>query len=193
MILEDKKNYPYGLTEYGIDIIISKGLTIVATIETDKINDNSEELKRFFGNINKECKSKHIWILFGSNDDNDRKTWIPFQVASCTDVVKEIKNDFSCMFVKKNHENRVLKSYFDKKEIMKIECGVDTKCQKYRKVKNGCKYLAVAVLEDENNLKQDGVFYISKYQKAECDIACELKPLLWNPVKKEHIYVRNKF
>lgn len=39
-----------------------------------------------------------------------------------------------------------------------------------------CKYLAVAILSDEESLAELDNEIISKYQKKECDIALKVKP-----------------
>lgn len=186
--------FPYGLKQYNENDIDNIGIKIICTIRTTKIVYNSPELDECFATIKKECADKHIWVLYGSNDE---KNWIPLQAASRSsgNVIDEIRTDFICMTpFDKMKDEKVWNSYFYK-SVMKIQYGFDAKCQKYQKMKNMCNYLAIAVLKDEATLGEEdkeGSEIISKYQKKECDIANDIKPLFWNPAWNELDYVKQK-
>lgn len=184
-IVEQK--FPFGLRQYLENDLEQIKLKIVQCIETVEINNTSPVLQVFFSGIEKTCKDKHLWVLLGSDD---KKSWIPLQLASRNryDVIGEIKTDFQCMIpFDKNVDKRTWKSYFHR-DVMKIEYGKDAKCQKYGKIRELCKYLAVAILDDEESLVECEM--ISKYQKKECDLAKVMKPLLWNPAGKEFNYLK---
>ena len=180
--------FPYGLTQYDEGEIEKIGLKIIHTIETSKIKYGSRELNDLFDVVKRECGKSHVWVLYGSDE---REKWLPFQVASRTseNVISEIRTDFLCMTP--YDENRDLKhwnSYFYN-SVMEVKYGYDAKCQKYKKMKEMCKYLAIAILKDEDQLDENEI--ITKYQKKECDIALEIKPLFWNPAGKEFNYIKS--
>ena len=193
MKFDDENCSTYGLNQYNESQISEIGLKIIYTIETTKIKYNSSELNDLFDNIKNKCANSHIWTLYGSDN---KENWIPLQVASRNsgNVVSEIRGDFLCMTP--FDEARDLKnwnSYFYN-SVMQIRYGFDAKCQKYQKMKNMFKHLAIAILISEESLDEDGKSkdrIISKYQKKECDIALKIKPLFWNPAGKEFIYIKS--
>ena len=192
--LDVTDKFPYGLTIYDEKGIGKSGLKIIYTIETAKIEHDSAELNDLINNVKEKCKNRHVWVLYGSNERKGR--WIPLQIASKTsgDVVDEIKSDFLCMIP--FDETRDLKnwnSYFYK-SVMKMRYYTSTRFQKYQKMKNMCKYLAIAILDDEgllNAVEKVKSDTISEYQKRECDIALKIKPLFWNPAGKEFTYINS--
>lgn len=189
MELKVDSKFPYGLNQYNKNEIEKIGLKIIHVIETSEIEYNTEALKKLFDDIDKECVNSHVWALYGSNDENN---WIPFQVASRSskNVISEIKADFLCMTsFDEKRDLKVWKSYFYK-SVMKMKYGFDAKCQKYQKMKEMCKYLAVTILINEESLVEHKD--ISKYQKKECDIALMIKPLFWNPAGKEFTYINSE-
>ena len=182
--------FPYGLTQYNEKDMEEIGLEIIHIIQTAEIEYNTTALKELFVDIDEKCVNSHVWALYGFNDQNN---WIPFQVASRSSksVISEIKTDFLCMT--SFDENRDLKnwnSYFYK-SVMEMKYGFDTKCQKHRKMKEMCNYLAVTTLSNEQSLVEAKDNIISKYQKKECDIALKIKPLFWNPAGKEFTYINS--
>lgn len=189
MKLEVAPEFPYGLKLYNTEQIKEIGLKILHVIETSEIEYGTDALSEFFKDIEDNCKDSHVWVLYGSNDNEN---WIPFQAASKSSesVISEIKTDFNCMT--SYDENKDLKnwnSYFYN-SVMEIKYGFDARCQKYQKMKEMCKYIAVAILIDESALVEPKGGMISKYQKKECDIALEIKPLFWNPAGNEFTYIR---
>lgn len=188
-----ENRFPYGSNQYKESEISRIGLKIIHTIETTKIKYNSAELNNLFNDVQEECADSHIWVLYGSDN---KENWIPLQVASRNsgNVVSEIRTDFLCMTP--FDEARDLKnwdSYFYK-SVMQIKYGSDAKCQKYQKMKDMCNYLAIAILESEESLDEDKKVkdqMLSKYQKKECDIALQIKPLFWNPAGKEFTYIKS--
>lgn len=143
-----------------------------------------------FNEIDQKCKNSHVWALYGSIDNSN---WIPLQVASKREknVISEIKSDFLCMTsYDKERDLKDWNSYFYT-SVMKVKYGFDVKCQKYQKMREMCKYLAVAILSDEESLAELDNEIISKYQKKECDIALKVKPLFWNPAGREFTYINS--
>lgn len=195
MKLNVETKLPYDINQYDEKEINEMGLKIIHIIETSKIEYNTKELKMLFVDIKEKCVNSHVWVLYGS--DNKEK-WIPLQAASknSKNVISEIRRDFLSMT--SFDEKRDLKnwnSYFYN-SVMEIRYGYDSKCQKYQKMKNMCNYLAIAILDPdkeksliENEKVKDGI--ISKYQKIECDIALDIKPLFWNPAGKEFTYINS--
>ncbi len=181
MKLNVETEFPYGLNQYSEDEITKIGLKIIHIIETSKIEYDTEELKKLFDDINKECKNSHVWALYGSDN---KKNWIPLQVASRNsgNVINEIRTDFLCMtsFDKKK-DLKNWNSYFYN-SVMQIRYGFDAKCQKYQKMKKICNYLAIAILINEESLDENEK--VTKYQKKECDIALKIQPLFWNPARE---------
>jgi len=191
MKIKVEKEYPYGITEFKPNQIKDFGLKVIAEIEASEIQADNQNMRKFFYTIKKKCSDKHIWILFGSNDKN---SWIPLQAASKTkNVAEEIRNDFLCMIpYNRDNSTKSWDSHFYK-SVMDIDYGRERKYQKYRKIRNMCKWLGIAIFENENKLEEvNDNSGISKYQKAECDIAFELKPMLWNPAGKEFTYLKHK-
>ena len=197
MKIKVEKEYPYRITEFKPNQIKDFGLKVIAEIESSEIQYDNQNLNTFFYTIEKECKDKHIWILFGSKD---KKSWIPLQAGSKTkNVTEEIRNDFSCMFPYDEKKNKKSWNSCFYKSVMEIDYGLERKYQKYRQIKDMCKWLGIAIFVNESKLKDvnDGSG-ISKYQKAECDIAVKLKPLLWNPAPNsstgqgERAYLKSK-
>lgn len=159
-------------------------------IETLEIEYNMAALNMMFNEIDQKCKNSHVWALYGSIDNSN---WIPLQVASKREknVISEIKSDFLCMTsYDKERDLKDWNSYFYT-SVMKVKYGFDVKCQKYQKMREMCKYLAVAILSDEESLAELDNEIISKYQKKECDIALKVKPLFWNPAGREFTYINS--
>ena len=175
-----EKKEPNELSEFKSKEINELGLNIVAEIEASDISYKNNALHEFFRTVSKKCNKKNVWVLFGSND---KETWYPLQAASAKNIVKEIKDDFKCMLpYDKKQDKPKWDSYFYK-NVMEIDYGLERKCQKYRKIREKYKFFAIAVLKNEEGLEEkiEPNFGINGYQKAECDLACKLKPLLWNP------------
>lgn len=86
---------------------------------------------------------------------------------SAQNVISGIKGDFLCMtsYSEKKDLKQWSSYYYD--SVLKIKYGFDAKCQKYQKMKEMCKYLAVAILTDEETLAEIKDKSISKYQKKE--------------------------
>lgn len=189
-----KKNvefiFPYGAEIYNEGQINRIGLEIIYIIETSEIEYNTAALNMMFNKIDQKCKNSHVWTLYGSIDNSN---WIPLQVASKREknVISEIKSDFLCMTsYDKERDLKDWNSYFYT-SVMKVKYGFDVKCQKYQKMREMCKYLAVAILSDEESLAELDNEIISKYQKKECDIALKVKPLFWNPAGREFTYINS--
>lgn len=185
--------FPFGLDDYLLDEkgITGKGLKIIAQIQSETIFDNSSKLKEFFESIDSICKDKRLWALFGSEDS---KSWLPLQVASVSaekkDIRYEIKSDFKRMIpFNPNIDVRKWTSEFHG-GIMEVEIGRDIYCQKYGKLREKSKFLAVAILTKEEYADTDNSI-ITKYQKKEIELAYELKPLIWNPSPQEKKYLKN--
>lgn len=191
MKIKITKKYPYGIEEFKTDKITELGLKIIAEIKTSDIQADNHTMNAFLDVINKKCDDNHIWFLFGSND---KTSWIPLQAASKTNnVTEEIRNDFLCMFpYNRDNSTKSWDSHFYE-SVMEIDYGLERKCQKYRKIKDMCEWLGIAIYENEDQLVDfnDGSG-INKFQKVECDIALKLKPLLWNPAGKEFTYLKSK-
>ena len=193
MKLNIEAKFPYGLKKYNESEINEIGLKVIHTIETSRIEYNTKELNELFNGIKEKCKDRHVWALYGSDD---QKNWIPLQVASRNsgNIIDEIRTDFLCMTSfdeKKDLKN--WNSYFYN-SVMEVRHGFNTKCQKYQKMREMCCYLSIAVLIGEDSLDEtmedsDGI--VSKYQKKECDIALKIKPLFWNPAGKEFTYINS--
>lgn len=182
--------FPYGLERYNEAQIKDLGLKIIHIIDTSKIEYNTEELNNLFKDIDSKCNNSHVWALYGSID---KSNWIPLQVASRREknVISEIKSDFLCMTsFNKERDLKDWNSYFYT-SVMKVKYGFDAKCQKYQKMREMCKYLAVIILVDEEVLIEPNNIKISKYQKKECDIALKVKPLFWNPAGSEFTYINS--
>lgn len=183
--------FPFGLDAYLLnqEEITEMGLKIISQIESKDICDNSDALKNLFGKIDLECKGRHLWVLLGSKDS---ESWLPLQLASIwaekKDVRYEIKSDFKRM-IPFNSKTRVWSSKYHGK-IMEVEVGRDVYYQKYAKLREKTKYLAVAILSNEKELKQPNNTKISKYQLKEIELAEELKPLIWNPSPAEKKYYK---
>lgn len=185
--------FPFGLEKYLLNEkgIISKGLKIIAQIQSETICDNSNELKDFFDIIDSKCKDKRLWVLFGSDDS---KRWLPLQLASVygdeKDIRYEIKSDFKRM-IPFNPETDVREwnSKFHSR-IMEVEIGRDIYCQKYAKLREKSTFFAVAILAKEEYADIENSI-ITKYQKKEIELAYELKPLIWNPSPQEKKYLNN--
>lgn len=185
--------FPFGLEECLLNEegITSKGLKIIAQIQSESICDNSNELKKFFNIIDSECKDKRLWVLFGSDNN---KRWLPLQLASVSaekkDIRYEIKSDFKRMipFNPKTDVRKWTSKFHG--YIMNVEIGRDIYCQKYAKLREKTKILAVAILINEQYADIDNSI-ITKYQKKEIDLANELKPLIWNPSPQEMKYLTN--
>ncbi len=185
-----EENFPYGLSIYKKEQIEEIGLKMIdSSIQASDIEYDTEAMSTFFSDIEINCKKHHVWALFGSND---KTNWIPLQAASCTagDVVNEIKKDFLCMTSIEARDTKTWNSYFFK-SVMNIDYGLDSKCQKYREIKKLCKYFSIAVLVNESELEGCSDNLVTKYQKAECNIALTVKPLLWKPFGKEYTYLNS--
>lgn len=187
------KEFPYGLKQYTEENMKSNGLCIIQTIESTKIHYDSPKLAEFIKNIKEKCSDKHVLVLFGSNDTIN---WIPLQAASKTseNVAGEIRTDFLRMTPFDEKKDIVKWNSYFYNSVMEIKNGFDDKCQKYQKMKSMCKYLAVAILDNEELQCTDCESYtLSKYQMKECDIALDIEPLFWNPFGKERTYIESKF
>lgn len=190
------KKFPFGLNNLlSLEDLEKLRLDIVI----DNINSNiifykSEELKQLFKAIDEKCKGKHLWALLGKESDkeenNDAKIWLPLQLASVSseDVIKEIKADFKRMIPFDSiKDTRTLSSYFHK-NIMEVEIGKDSICQKYSKLKESIPFFAIAIY-NEDYAKEDT--YITKYQIKEIELAGMIKPLIWNASPMEKKYINN--
>lgn len=185
------KEFPFGLNNllslndlsgFCLDIVIDN-------IDSNIISYDSKELEQLFKDINEKCKDKHLWALLGK-ENKDAKIWLPLQLASVSseDVIEEIKTDFTRMIqFDPNKDTKNLSSYFHK-NIMEVEIGKDSICQKYSKLKESIPFFAIAIY-NEDYAKEDT--YITKYQIKEIELAGMIKPLIWNASPMEKKYINN--
>ena len=188
------KKFPFELSKNLLSLTDLEELRL--DIVTDNINSNiifsnSKELEKLFDDINEKCKDKHLWALLGK-ENKDAKIWLPLQLASVSseDVIKEIKTDFKRMIqFDPNKDTKNLSSYFHK-NIMEVEIGKDSICQKYSKLKESIPFFAIAIYNGDYTKKDT---YITKYQIKEIELAGLIKPLIWNasPMEKKYINDNN--
>ena len=196
------KKFPFGLNNLLSLADLEK---LRLDIVIDNINSNiifykSEELKQLFKAIDEKCKGKHLWALLGKESDkeenNDAKIWLPLQLASVSseDVIKEIKADFKRMIPFDSiKDTRTLSSYFHK-NIMEVEIGKDSICQKYSKLKESIPFFAIAIYNDRHYTEIDSNINVYQiYPKKEIELAGKIKPLIWNasPMEKKYINDNN--
>lgn len=187
------KEFPFGLNNllslndlsgFCLDIVIDN-------IDSNIISYDSKELEQLFKDINEKCKDKHLWALLGK-ENKDAKIWLPLQLASVSseDVIKEIKTDFTRMIqFDPNKDTMNLSSYFHK-NIMEVEIGKDSICQKYSKLKESIPFFAIAIY---NGVYTEIDSDINEYQIKEIELARMIKPLIWNasPMEKKYINDNN--
>lgn len=194
------KKFPFGLNNLlSLDDLEGLDLDIVIdNINSNIISYNSKELEKLFDDINEKCKDKHLWALLGKESDKEEnkeaKIWLPLQLASVSseDVIKEIKGDFKRMLPFNSiKDTKNLSSYFHK-NIMEVEIGKDSICQKYSKLKESIPFFAIAIYNGAyTEIDSD----INEYQEKEIELAGKIKPLIWNasPKEKKYINVNNSF
>ena len=187
------KEFPFGrnnllslneLSAFCIDIVIDN-------IDSNIISYDSKGLEQLFKDINEKCKDKHLWALLGK-ENKDAKIWLPLQLASVSseDVIEEIKTDFTRMIqFDPNKDTKNLSSYFHK-NIMEVEIGKDSICQKYSKLKESIPFFAIAIY---NGVYTEIDSDINEYQIKEIELARMIKPLIWNasPMEKKYINDNN--
>lgn len=187
------KEFPFGLNNllslndlsgFCLDIVIDN-------IDSNIISYDSKELEQLFKDINEKCKDKHLWTLLGK-ENKDAKIWLPLQLASVSseDVIEEIKTDFRRMIqFDPNKDTKNLSSYFHK-NIMEVEIGKDSICQKYSKLKESIPFFAIAIY---NGVYTEIDSDINEYQIKEIELARMIKPLIWNasPMEKKYINDNN--
>lgn len=187
------KEFPFGLNNllslndlsgFCLDIVIDN-------IDSNIISYDSKGLEQLFKDINEKCKDKHLWALLGK-ENKDAKIWLPLQLASVSseDVIEEIKTDFTRMIqFDPNKDTKNLSSYFHK-NIMEVEIGKDSICQKYSKLKESIPFFAIAIY---NGVYTEIDSDINEYQIKEIELARMIKPLIWNasPMEKKYINDNN--
>ena len=187
------KEFPFGLNNllslndlsgFCLDIVIDN-------IDSNIISYDSKGLEQLFKDINEKCKDKHLWALLGK-ENKDAKIWLPLQLASVSseDVIEEIKTDFTRMIqFDPNKDTKNLSSYFHK-NIMEVEIGKDSICQKYSKLKESIPFFEIAIY---NGVYTEIDSDINEYQIKEIELARMIKPLIWNasPMEKKYINDNN--
>lgn len=191
------KEFPFELSDNLLSLNDLGGLyldIVIDNINSNIIFSNSKELEKLFDDINEKCKDKHLWALLGkksNKEENDKaKIWLPLQLASVSteDVIKEIKGDFKRMLPFDSiKDTKNLSSYFHK-NIMEVEIGKDSICQKYSKLKESIPFFAIAIYNGDYTKKGT---YITKYQIKEIELAGMIKPLIWNASPMEKKYIKD--
>lgn len=186
-----ESGFPYDCKVYSGDELRNNcNHTVICEFACSNI-DEKEKRRNICEVIKKGCLDKHVWALYGSdNQDN----WICLQVASkeTEDVVSEIIYDIESMHRDNLINERSWRSKFHKNVF---KANYDYICsdivhQKYQLMKDKFDNLMIVIIDIDLVLTDSEVGDLgSKNKYAEVKYACETEPLFWNAFGKEHIMV----
>jgi hypothetical protein len=186
-----ESSFPYDCKVYsGKELRNNRIHTVICEFDCTNI-DEEEKRRNICEVIKKGCIEKHVWALYGSdNQDN----WICLQVASkdAEDVVSEILYDIESMHRDNSNKERSWRSKFHAnvfKANYEYIC-LDIIHQKYQLMKDKFAYLMIVIINSNCLLTDREVGDLGSINKyAEVKYACGTEPLFWNAFGKEHMMV----
>lgn len=174
--------YPYGCREIDLDIYDKEnsGLNVLCQFNKEDIQD-ADKREWLFKEIKEGCKEKNVWALLGRIKN---KRWICLQVASASNISKEIISDIECMLPLTSKDTKPWKSQFHK-NVFVVQYGLDVRCQKYRDMFYRFHNFCIIIIEPKTYLKDTNKTY-DQVKYSEVKYAYDTQALYWNAIKEEH-------
>lgn len=184
--INDRK-YPYGckVLKYS-DLNKNCALSEVCKFNKEDIL-NDENKKKIFSEIHKECYENNAWALLGGILDDE---FICLQVASASNISKEIIADIKCMLPLDKNDTKSWNSKFHD-NVFTVQYGWDVRCQKYRDMYARFKKFCIISIDPKIYLKNTDIGEYNLVKYTEVKYAYDTLALYWNPIKEEHKILRD--